>query len=364
MTPDQLKALKKIKGEDYVPPTDETNAGENGADPIDEKKTGDTSVTAEPNTPAPADQTKPEPQSTVVVPSQDDLDEEKVLAYLKKNNINIASIKELAPKEDPEAIAEKRENEKLSYALGKNLFSKKEYENYISDSKTPDAVVFAEYLKEALDEDPEANEEDIRNEFIDKYGISEETTSRKYKRGVQELALQADKILKARYGKIYDADKTYNQHEQEQMSKREREAFLLSQTPKYKADVDDILSSLKGYKYQLSETEEFPLDFSDENIQSLKTTFLDPAYVEQLVEQKYNKEILTETIFLAALKQNFPKLLRSYAEKVLLEKQAGVKGIVHVHTGTSKEDTISNLNAKQTKALEFLKQRVEKPIAN
>lgn len=362
-TPEQLKALKIIKGEDYVPPADEPNAGDDNSG--DEKKTDDKSPIVSDATPTKTeDQNNPESQPTVVVAATNDLDEAKVLEYLKRNNINVSSLKELAPKEDPEVIAEKRENEKLSYALSKNLFSKKEYESFVADSKAPDALVFAEYLSEALAEDPDANEEDVRSEFIEKYGINEDPSSRKYKRGMKEIALMNDKILKAKYGKIYNADTTYSQHEQEQNRKREREAFLLSETPKYKADVEEIVSKLKGYKYQLSDKEEFPLEFSDEYLQSLKAKFLDPGYLEQMVEQKYEKEILTETMFLGALKENFPRLVKSYAEKMLLEKQAGVKGIVHVHTGTPKEETLSNLDAKQTKALDFMRQRVEKPIAN
>jgi menaquinone-dependent protoporphyrinogen IX oxidase len=360
-TAEQLIALKKIAGDNYVPPTEDTTNADN-VGPEDEKKTVDATGAA--GTTAQAPDANGSTQPPVVVATPDDIDDAKILEYLKKRNINVASLDELAPKEDPAKLLEKKQSDKLAYALNKSLFSRKEYENYVADSTQPDTLVFAEYLREALEEDPEANEEDIRTEFIDKYGISEPVTSRKYKRGVQELALLSDKILKSKHGKIYTADNSYSQHEQELSRQREREMFLLQQTPKYKADLDDILTNLKGQKIQLSDTEDFTLDLSDDYLQGLKAKFSDPAYMDQLVEKNYDKAVLAETVFMGALRENFPKLMKSYAEKLLLSKQAGVKGIVHVHTGTSKEDQMPVLNDKQQKALNLMKERVERPLAN
>lgn len=356
-TPEQLQALKRMMGEDYVPPADSTDVKDANGD-------GQTTID---NPPITADGSVTPPatdQPVITAPQQFEMDDAKVLEYLKKKNINLQSLDELAPKADPTDVAEKREAAKLSFGIGQSLFSKKEYDSFVTDSNAPENLVFSEYVKEARDEDPDISDEDIRSEFNEKYGLDYDESSRKFKRGVSEIALLANKILSTKYGKIYAADQRFTEHEREVQSQTERNARILADTPRYKADVESIITELKNHKIKINDKDDFPVNFSDEYLQVLRGRFFDPLYVEDLIEKGYSKELLSETIFLGAIKENLPQLMSQYADHKQLIKQAGTRGIVNVHVGTQKEDQ-STLNEKQQKAKSHYENVLKQtPLAN
>lgn len=350
-TPEQLAALKRIFGENYVPPTTEAPAaGDTGnKEPVVVPEGDNKDITV--NT---SDISSP----AATPPAQIEMTDAQVLEYLRKKNLNIKSLDELAPPVDPSIEADKREAQKLSFAINNNIFTKKEYDSFITESKDPDSLVFRDYLHEALTEDPEISEDDVRAEFLEKYGLNSDPNSRRYKRGMKEIQMNADQILKEKYGKIYAADQSFNQHEQIQKQNQERQAKLLSQTPQYKNDVEQLVGNLKNYKVQFPNSEEFVVSLPEEYLGAIKQKFIDPAYVEQLVEKGYSKELLQETIELTAIKENLPSIIRAYHDEQMRAKQAGTRGIVHVHAGTKKEDA-SMLTDKQKQAQEFYKNRLK-----
>ncbi len=120
-----------------------------------------------------------------------------------------SEIKKEPTTEEIEAAKDQRENEKIAFALKNNKFSKKEYESFISDSKDFKGLVYNQYAKEQLELDPTLTADDIKSEFDLKFGLDEEEGSRKYKRGLKEIGLLAENILKQNYSKIYGIDSEY-----------------------------------------------------------------------------------------------------------------------------------------------------------
>jgi len=328
---DQEKALaKQLLGDDYTPPAAEPNSEEGK-----EGQPANSGAAAAPQSetnPAPAN---PAPAAPAV---EAELSEEAVLAWLKKKNPTIESLSSILPQEDPAEAEAKREANKLSYGLSNGKVSKKEYEQYVTDKSNKEAVVYAEFLASERQDNPEAEEDEIRDAFMEHYGLTADKNSAKYKRGEKALEREAESILRARHAKVYNLDGEYDAFERNNASEAERQAKILSETPRYKADVEAAIESLKSHKIQMADGEDFVYEFPKEYIDVLKGHYFNPEYVASLIEQGLSKEAIAETVTMTAIRENQSQILKDYGEKILLKHQAGARGIGPVQLGTSEED--------------------------
>jgi hypothetical protein len=345
-TLEQLNAVRRMKGEEpltELPATDAPAAvpenqpeNENKPPVIEQKE-------------------EPKPQPTpAAIP---ELSDAAVLEYLKKNKgLTVASLDDLnKPVEnDPEKAAEDRENAKLSYGLNKGLVNRKTHEQFILDRSNKQQLVFAQYYQEAKKEDPELTDEDIQTEFAAKFGLDTEPATRKHKRGLQEIEILGDIILKNKYQNIYKLDGEYEAHEKSTTSQRQFEQKILSEAPNYKKAVDDVFGELKKVTTKISDDESYEVEVLDEAIAGLKEKFLDQNYVAQMISQGYTKEGIKEVAFSALLNQNWPLFAKEMINQALLKHQKGVKGIIPVGNLEKAGDPFANLNDNQKSAINRL----------
>jgi hypothetical protein len=289
-----------------------------------------------------------------IVPEPVELDDTAILEALKKRGINVNSFEELTPKEtiDPEKAAEQREAAKLSFALNKGLYSKKEYESYIRDSNDLKNLVYGEFYKEAKAENAELTDQEIQESFLAEYGLDGEPESARYKRGVNTMAMLADKMLREKYDKIYETDKEFDKYESTEKSQKERQKNILSKAPSYKRDVEDAVKEVEKAIIPFDEKESFEATFSKEAIESVKSQLLNEAYSVGQIEKGWSKEELKEIAYTALLRANFTEIAKNIAEQYLYKNQKGTKGIPN---GNQLQQPIasSQLTEKQKEALSY-----------
>jgi hypothetical protein len=284
------------------------------------------------NNPPSPDPEKPNPPQPPAppAPADLDLDDKQLLAVLNKKGIKATSLEDLLPKPDPTLQAERREAAKLSYSLDKGLFSTKEHENFIREKNNPKDLVFAQYYEEARADDPELTDEDIRAEFEEKYGLSADPGTRKYKRGEKEISLLADKILRDRYNKIFQADQKYAEYEAGEQQKRSRAQTILSKANDYKKDVEAVFQGLTKIKLPVSENESYEVEIPAAALQSCKDLFLDPDTAAEQILAGYTPDKIREVAYSALVREALPAIFLEGAKQYHLKRQAGAKGIIPV----------------------------------
>lgn len=272
--------------------------------------------------------TPPTPEPPLA--SDDDeteIEDEKLIKALQKKGIVLKTIDDLKIPPDPVKLAEQKDADQLSYSLSKGLFSVKEHENYIREKNNPRDLVFAAYYDEAKQEDPTATDEDIQAEFEEKYGCNANESTFKFKRGVQEIGLLADKILKDKYKNIFSATTSYAKYEADQTSKRQRDATILAKAPLYKKDVLSAIDKLKTIKLSVDADESYEVAVPETALESLKQLFLEPETAASQIMQGYTAEDLHNIAYTALLKEHLPSLFSEGAKQYHLKRQKGAKGI-------------------------------------
>lgn len=350
-TLEQVNALRRMKGEEPLTelPSEEGNSGTGNEGGLGESGQQNTAVEDKNKINEPA-------------PITDDV----ILKYLQQKGITVNSLDDLnKPKTeaDIEKQAEDRENAKLTYGLNKGLFNRKTHEQFILDKSNKQQLVFVQYYQEAKKEDPELSDEDIQSEFASKYGLDSEPTTRKHKRGLQEIEILGDIILKNKYNNIYKLDGEYDTYEKQTLTQKEFERKLLSEAPNYKKTVDDVFGELKKITTKFSDDESYDVDILDDAIVGLKEKFLDKNFIAQKISEGYTKEELKEVAFTAILKQNWPLIAKEIANQAILKQQKGVKGIMPIG-GQHNSSGNDQLNDKQKAVLQRLFPNHQTQVAN
>jgi hypothetical protein len=255
-------------------------------------------------------------------PAPVELTDDQLLEILNKRNIPVKSLDDLKkkdPEKTPEQIREEKENAKLSFGLTKGLFNKKDYENFVTDSNSKESVVFSQYHAEAKADDPTLTEDEIVSEFREKFGLDSEPGSRKHKRGAKEIEVIAKELLTSKYSKIYDADKKFSDHEQELSQAETYRANILAKTPEYQKSVNEAAAALKKIH---------DVEIPEAAINELRDRFLKQDFVERQINDGFTTEQVTNQFRAAIVTKNLPYILEKNAEQALLNKAAGVRGIV------------------------------------
>lgn len=283
---------------------------------------------AEKNKTAPNTEIKP----TIV---EAELDDEKVLAYLKnKKGKEVTSLDEfLNPKaplteEEKRAIAEKRDGDKIAFGLSKGLFTKKQLEEFITDTKNPKELVYAHFVTEQKEKDDTLTDIEIEEEFKEKFGLDAKEDSRQFKVGQNLLNNIADNIVRKKHGKILNLENDFSSYETAQATQQQHEAKVLNAAPLYKKDVEEIRSEIKKVSIPVSDTENFEVDVDDEIVDGIIASMLDKKHAEPNIANGWDKETLKQGAHITAIIKSLPKMLTKYADAQVLAKQAGVRGVI------------------------------------
>lgn len=306
---------------------------------------------------AQAGENKNNPHSAA--PEDDDIDEAKILAYLKnKKGKDISSLDEfINPKkelteEEKAAAKEKRESEKFAFGLQKGIFSKKEFESFITDSKSPTQLVYAAYHASQKASDVTLTDEDLQSEFDEKFGLTEEKDSRKFKAGQLLLNNIADKIIRDKHSKILNLENDFSSYENQTAAQKEQSEKIQSQTPLYKKEVEQVRSEMKKVSISMDNGENFEYDLPDTTVDDIISTFLDNTFASNQIKKGWNKEELKNVAQTSAIIKNLPAMFRSFADAEILKKQAGTRGIPNGNARAHKLDD-SEMTEQQKQAISF-----------
>lgn len=301
-------------------------------------------------------------------PIETELDDEKILAYFKsKKGKEITSLDDfLNPKKEltPEEIIaekEKREDSKLAFGLQQGIFTKKELEQYVTDSKNPKDLVFAAYAKSQKETDPELKDEEIESEFEDKFGLDEEVDSRKYKAGQLLLNNIAAKLINDKHSKILNLESNYAAFENSTTQQKATQAKIESQTPIYKRDVEQIRSEVGIIKIQVGKDEFFETTISEGVVNNVMSKMLEKEEVEKRVNNGWSKENLKQLAQTTGIIQDLPNIMKKYADAQVLKNQAGTRGVSPDTGRNSRKLETSELSDNQKVALSYY---TEKLVAN
>lgn len=263
--------------------------------------------------------------------------------------------------EEVEAKKDKRENDKVAYALSNGKFTKKQYEKYIADTSNPQALVLAQYTTEQKAIDPELSDEEILSEFNSKFGLDNETDSRQHKRGLKEIGLLAEIILNQNYKSIIGIDSEFDAHETEQLTANQIKAKVIAEAPAYKQDVEAIYESLKTITIPFGTDKSYSVALPQLLIDALKEKELVTEYAESQIKGGYTKEDKANTARMALIFNNLPMVIQSIADQINEGRVAGAKGIPALNGEKVPEP--KKLTSAQQAAVDRIYGK-EMPIAN
>lgn len=279
----------------------------------------------------------------------------------KKTGKKFTSWDELKPKPeeiDKEKAAERREANKLSYGLQNGLFNKKQFENFIADSKNPIGLVYAAELNEAKKDDPQWDddkEKEFKEEFEDKFGLGLDPSASKYKRGQKQIGIIADTILRHEYSSIYGLEGEYSKHESFQNTEEANKKKILESAPIYKKDVEEVVSGLATIDFPFGKDETYTVPVSEDIRNSIQSVLMDQDFVSSKILEGYKKEEIAEIATNMVISQNYVSLAHEAAKKYREKHEKGVHGIPDVGKVETPGNNLEGLSDNQKKAIEFFK---------
>lgn len=296
-----------------------------------------------------------------------ELDDDKVLEYLNKKGKQFSSLEDLLnPKVEPteeqkRKLAEQREADKVAFGLSKGLFSRKQLEEYITDTKNPEALVYAAYAKQQKEKDPTLTDEDIKGEFNSIFHLEEEKGTRLYESGQNNIANIAENIINKKHAKILNLENDFSNYEKSETFKKEAESNIKKQLPLYNKAIDNISNSLKKISIPVSDKIVLEVPLEEGEINEIISDMRNKKYAESQIQKGFTEESLMSIAQTTAIITKLPKLLNKYAEDRELEKQAGLRGIKVPGKEASREKVEVELTDDQKKAISIMQ---EKMIAN
>lgn len=306
-----------------------------------------------------------EEKEKVVAPIEFELDDEKILAYLKnKKGKEITSLDELINPAQPltedqkKEATEKREARKFAFGLETGLFSKKQLEEFITDTKNPSELVFAAYKADQVSKDPNISDEEIMTEFNDRFGLEiEDKESRQYITGQNLLNKIASGLIKEKHSKILNLDNDYSAHESNQSKQSEIDNKVQRNTPLYNSDLQKVKSDIKKVSIQLEGNETFDTELDDAVINEITSEMQSSNYSKRLIEEGWNIDNMKQVAQTSAIIKSLPQILKKYADAQVLKNQAGVKGIIPNGKQGARERAEVVLTEDQKKALAYFDEK-------
>lgn len=276
----------------------------------------------------PAVATTAESKTETPPPVAAELTEEQIIAFLKKNKgIDVKSLEDFVPKIDPVVEAEQKENKKIAYAFEKGLISRREYDAYVSDKANEQNVVYENYVADAKADDPDLTDEQIAESFAEEFSLSADPNSFKYKQGQKRLGIIAGKLMGDKHSKVLLIDSEFSNYETSIKQKEERLNKILSETPKYKSEVEAALTNHSKVKISLGENDEYEVALTENDYKTIKEAFLSQEQAEQMIGSGYSKEQLDMSIKMAIREANFDKIVKQITDQKLAKYAKGTQGI-------------------------------------
>jgi hypothetical protein len=265
-----------------------------------------------------------------------ELTEEEVLKFLsKKSGKEVKSVAELFKTQEPtaedkEKQAEEREGKKVAYGLENGIITKKQFESFIAATSDPKALVFKQYFQEQKESDETLTEERAQEEFDEKFGLNTEEDSRKHKRGLKEINVLAETIIRKEFKSVFELDEKFNQHENTISTTAQESQMLSEKTPFFTKDIQEVATQLK--KLPVSVTvdgivTEYSLDIDDDIIQKYVGIMATPENASKYIKENYTKERLENEIRAAITIENMNGIVSAIVQRDRIKNQAGIRGV-------------------------------------
>lgn len=360
---EQIGEQEKIKANAELKKTEEEKNKQ--IQPEEEKKDEDTDVeklAAEADDKLSVEAQEKEKETKIEEP---ELDDEKILAYLKaKKGKEFSSVdefinpkKELTP-EEKEKVAEQREANKVAYGLSKGLFTNKQFENYITDSKNPTPLVLDAYIKDQKEKDSALTDAEIEAEFNEKFGLDEDKESRAYKTGQMLINNMASNIINKKYPKILNLEKDYSNYEDIEKKNKDYENKFQTQSPLYKKDIDQIKKEIKRVSIPISDKESFETDLDDSIIDEIIAQMSEDKFSKDQIDRGWEREVIKQTAQTASIIKSLPSLMEKYAAKKILAQQAGIRGVKPLGKEGERAALAKELTEDQKKAIAMMDEMI------
>lgn len=281
---------------------------------------------------------KPGNNSNPLLPAALELDDEKVLAYIReKKGLAIDNLDDLGkpadPAPDPEKEKKKKEIAKVKFGLDKELITLEEHNRFQVDLSTPARdLLYKEFAKKHQGKTPEV----IEKMFARKWGedIEDITLLEVSEERKAEMDLEKEKLLQGKYPKIYSLESEYDKHVSTQTSETTRKNQVLSFVKSYKNDVEALFTAYpKVMEFNMGDKDKPDMfDFGIETeLTQIKDIFLRPETAAKFMAN-YDREVLKDAIDTAILKltsaQSMASLARKYHSRRLDEIRAGKKNLI------------------------------------
>lgn len=281
-----------------------------------------------------------------------EIDDEQVLAYLqKKKGLKIDSFDALKPTPTSEELKkeqEQRDAEKLSWALKNGKFKKQDFENYITDSKDPKNLIYNSYAAKVKKANPEITNDEIQDQFKERFGLDKDPESWQYQQGQEELNLMSTQLLNKQYGAILNLDSDYSTYEKGIHQQQSVQAKIIANAPAYKRDVENVFSGLTTYKTTIDK-EEFEVPIPADFVERAKAYFLHDNTASEQIQRGWTKENIEEVANNMLLIENRNYFNQKIAEQYHKNKAKGTHGLA-APLGRRQEQEITD--EKQKKAAE------------
>jgi hypothetical protein len=353
LSPEKKAAIARFKGEEVVTTEEKT------PEQIAAEKEAADKLLADQEAERLRLEEEKEKQKQTPAPAPVITDEMLFEELSKKTGKKFTSWDELKPKPeeiDKEKAAEQREANKLSYGLQKGLFNKKQFENFIADSKDPIGLVYAAELNEAKKDDPEWNadkEAEFKEEFEAKFGIGLDPSSSKYKRGQKQIGIIADTILRHEYSPIYNLEGEYSKYETVQTTEAANKKKILEVAPIYKKDVEEVVSGLATIDFPFGDDEKYTVPVSEEIRNSIQSVLMDQDFVKSKILEGYKKEEIAQLATNLVISQNYGSLAHEAAKLYRAKHEKGVRGIPEGGKVDNNNNQLEGLTDAQKTAIKF-----------
>lgn len=324
-----------VEGSQQAPPAGAPPAGAPPADapPADAPPAG----TPPAGTP-PADAPPAGAPPADTPPAGISIDDAAVKKYLKeKYGAEVEDLEAIAkPVEKPLTDEEKRAQEEkikedaIKFAITKNKFSAKDFEQFSKESqRKPEDVVFDIMKAKWSKDDPTLSEQDMKDRYEDYFKLNEAEDSWGRKARYPELLNIANNYFEQKYPSIVDAQTEYLTHLEN-----------IQDAEVYKKRVDRVFGEYKPVEtFELevpvegdgtkTEKKTYSFSFSQEAIDEVKTSLLDEASFDSMRGAK--EDGIRKTAELALIRKELNKLVtavaREHGNEVALRSKAGRKGI-------------------------------------
>lgn len=250
-------------------------------------------------------------------------------ALSKKLGKPVSSYEDLLPKAEPKPedvlkAKEERETKKTAWALQNNKVSEKQLKEFIKESETPDSLVLANFIKGKKESDPDADDEDLKEEFA----------SIKKRLGEDQINAWGETLLKEKYPELYSLENDYSAYEETERNNLTFSEQVKTKAPEYIAANNNLLDTYAkdGFEVEVpvvdgKEAVKFKYTVSKDVAEKLKAAFNADDKVKDAIKNGYDKEKQSFLIRAAAINLDVAGFAQQIAQQTLFNREALLRGI-------------------------------------